>query len=186
MFWISSLFHHFNIHFNFTNTRTPTLITRNTYWKPKITNISSQECKNLEGLTLCIESRLEASQYCRVKESSLWDQMAATEAWQPCVTMLPSGQVSIRSLRRTTYWMTVSGSMLLPVSLPSAAAAETADASILTLNLEGKIGRTSCTWGNGYDSPAETQRRESSDAITEGTLRSMKLMLTPSFFLLLL
>ncbi|XXG62605.1 hypothetical protein AAC387_Pa05g0931 [Persea americana] len=30
--------------------------------------------------------------------------MAATEAWQPCVTTLPRGHVSIRSLRRTTYW----------------------------------------------------------------------------------
>ena len=36
--------------------------------------------------------------------ASLLEQMADTEAWQPCVTTLPSGQVSMRSRRRITYW----------------------------------------------------------------------------------
>ena len=34
--------------------------------------------------------------------------MADTEAWHPCVTTLPSGHVSIRSRRSTTYWTSTS------------------------------------------------------------------------------
>lgn len=42
-------------------------------------------------------------QYWRVWGSSLWDQMAETDAWHPWVTTLPSGHASIRSRRSTTY-----------------------------------------------------------------------------------
>lgn len=65
--------------------------------------------------------------------SSLWSQIAATEAWQPCVTTLPSGQVSIKSRRSTTYCTTVSAgdpSVLWPVVADSEVAYAAVDDSI--------------------------------------------------------
>lgn len=59
-------------------------------------------------ITLCIESIFSGLQYWRVWGSSLCDQMAETEAWHPCVTTLPIGHVSIRSLLNTTYCTTTS------------------------------------------------------------------------------
>ena len=58
--------------------------------------------------TLCIESMFWGLQYSMVWGSSIWDQTAHTEAWQPCVTTLPRGHVSIRSRRSTTYWTSTS------------------------------------------------------------------------------
>lgn len=69
---------------------------------------SKTEIGGGRGFTLCIESIFWGLQYCSVWGSSLWDQMADTEAWHPCVTTLPSGHVSIRSRRSTTYWTSTS------------------------------------------------------------------------------
>ena len=59
--------------------------------------------KTEKDITLCIESIFSGLQYWRVMGSSLCDQMEETEAWHPCVTTLPIGHVSIRSLLNTTY-----------------------------------------------------------------------------------
>lgn len=73
-------------------------------------NQESRETEEPTLLTLRIELRLRGLQYTSVCGSSLNIHIAATEAWHPCVTTLPSGHVSIRSRRSTTYCTTGSSS----------------------------------------------------------------------------